>query len=137
MIRGIDRIYASKLLAVFGDQVLEVIEQARERLREVPGIGPVRGQQSAKLGRIRRWFTKYDQQISSGVMMTQLVFVHGVSVRNEPGDQDYEKDVARRRKSFQEMGLGGGAVEFYDPYWGKFGAPVAYKSIDFDGDVAS
>jgi len=69
-------------------------------------------------------------------MMTQLVFVHGVSVRNEPGDQDYEEDLARRHKSFQEMGLGGGAVDFYDPYWGKFGAPAAYKSMDFDGDVA-
>jgi len=38
-------IYASKLGgAAFGRQVFEVIEQAPERLREVPGIGPVRGQ---------------------------------------------------------------------------------------------
>ncbi|MFM7676481.1 MAG: helix-hairpin-helix domain-containing protein [Synechococcus sp.] len=44
MIRGIGPIYASKLVAVFGDQVFEVIEHTPERLREVPGIGPVRGQ---------------------------------------------------------------------------------------------
>jgi exodeoxyribonuclease V alpha subunit len=44
MIRSIGPIYASKLVAVFGDQVFEVIEQTPERLREVPGIGPVRGQ---------------------------------------------------------------------------------------------
>jgi exodeoxyribonuclease V alpha subunit len=42
MIRGIGPIYASKLVAVFGDQVFEVIEQTPERLREVPGRGPVR-----------------------------------------------------------------------------------------------
>ena len=48
MIRGIGPIYASKLVATFGDQVFKVIEQAPERLREVPGIGPVRGQRISK-----------------------------------------------------------------------------------------
>jgi len=42
MIRGIGPIYASKLVSAFGAEVFEVIEQAPERLREVPGIGQVR-----------------------------------------------------------------------------------------------
>jgi ATP-dependent exoDNAse (exonuclease V) alpha subunit len=44
MIRGIGPIYASKLVEAFGAAVFEVIEQAPERLREVPGIGQVRQQ---------------------------------------------------------------------------------------------
>jgi exodeoxyribonuclease V alpha subunit len=42
MIRGIGPAYARKLVGSFGDTVFEVIEQAPGRLREVPGIGPVR-----------------------------------------------------------------------------------------------
>jgi exodeoxyribonuclease V alpha subunit len=42
MIRGIGPAYAKKLVGSFGDTVFEVIEQAPGRLREVPGIGPVR-----------------------------------------------------------------------------------------------
>lgn len=42
MIRGIGPVYATKLVQAFGDKVFEVIEQEPERLREVPGIGPVR-----------------------------------------------------------------------------------------------
>jgi hypothetical protein len=67
--------------------------------------------------------------------MTHLVFVHGVCVRNDADNQDYEEDVLRRRKSFQSMGFGGGEVEFYDPYWGKFGAPASYLSLELEGDV--
>ena len=39
MIRGIGPIYLSKLVTAFGAELFEVIEQAPERLREVPGIG--------------------------------------------------------------------------------------------------
>src|SRR5262245_14052615 len=42
MIRGIGPVYAKKLVRAFGDKVFDVIEGARERLREVAGIGPVR-----------------------------------------------------------------------------------------------
>ena len=42
MIRGIGPVYATKLVTAFGDKVFEVIERKPERLREVPGIGPVR-----------------------------------------------------------------------------------------------
>src|ERR1700746_3942458 len=42
MIRGIGPVYAKKLLRVFGDKVLDVIEAQPDRLREVAGIGPVR-----------------------------------------------------------------------------------------------
>jgi exodeoxyribonuclease V alpha subunit len=41
MIRGIGPIYASKLIDAFGEEVFAVIEEAPERLREVPGIGKV------------------------------------------------------------------------------------------------
>lgn len=68
--------------------------------------------------------------------MTQLVFVHGVSVRDKPGKQDYQERVKRRHKAFRDMGFGGGGVEFHDPYWGKFGAPPTYRSLDLNSDVA-
>ncbi len=42
MIRGIGPVYATKLVTAFGDKVFDVIEREPERLREVPGIGPVR-----------------------------------------------------------------------------------------------
>ncbi|KEF40612.1 MAG: recombinase RecD, partial [Cyanobium sp. CACIAM 14] len=68
MIRGIGPIYASKLVAAFGDQVFEVIEQAPERLREVPGIGPVRGQRISQ-----SWA---DQKVVREIM----VFLHSHGV---------------------------------------------------------
>ncbi|WP_255140135.1 helix-hairpin-helix domain-containing protein [Synechococcus sp. Lug-A] len=68
MIRGIGPIYASKLVAVFGDQVFEVIEQSPEHLREVPGIGPVRGQ------RIRQAWA--DQKVVREIMV--FLNSHGV-----------------------------------------------------------
>ncbi|MCP9820957.1 ATP-dependent RecD-like DNA helicase [Synechococcus sp. Cruz-9H2] len=68
MIRGIGPIYASKLVAVFGDQVFEVIEQTPERLREVPGIGPVRGQRISQA-----WA---DQKVVREIM----VFLHSHGV---------------------------------------------------------
>ena len=68
MIRGIGPIYASKLVAVFGDQVFEVIEQTPERLREVPGIGPVRGQRISQA-----WA---DQKVVRAIM----VFLHSHGV---------------------------------------------------------
>ncbi|HYP03866.1 MAG TPA: ATP-dependent RecD-like DNA helicase [Cyanobium sp.] len=68
MIRGIGPIYAAKLVAAFGDQVFEVIEQAPERLREVPGIGRVRA------GRIARAWA--DQKVVREIM----VFLHSHGV---------------------------------------------------------
>ncbi|WP_221629762.1 MULTISPECIES: ATP-dependent RecD-like DNA helicase [unclassified Synechococcus] len=68
MIRGIGPIYASKLVAVFGEEVFEVIEQAPERLREVPGIGPVRGQRISQA-----WA---DQKVVREIM----VFLHSHGV---------------------------------------------------------
>ncbi len=68
MIRGIGPIYASKLVATFGDQVFEVIEQAPERLREVPGIGKVRA------GRIAQAWA--DQKVVREIM----VFLHSHGV---------------------------------------------------------
>jgi exodeoxyribonuclease V alpha subunit len=68
MIRGIGPIYASKLVAVFGAEVFEVIEQAPERLREVPGIGKVRA------GRIAQAWA--DQKVVREIM----VFLHSHGV---------------------------------------------------------
>jgi exodeoxyribonuclease V alpha subunit len=68
MIRGIGPIYASKLVAAFGDQVFEVIEQTPERLREVPGIGKVRA------GRIAQAWA--DQKVVREIM----VFLHSHGV---------------------------------------------------------
>lgn len=42
MIRGVGPAYAGKLVGAFGEAVFEIIEATPERLREVPGIGPVR-----------------------------------------------------------------------------------------------
>ncbi len=68
MIRGIGPIYASKLVAAFGSGVFEVIEQAPERLREVPGIGKVRA------GRIAQAWA--DQKVVREIM----VFLHSHGV---------------------------------------------------------
>ena len=68
MIRGIGPIYASKLVAAFGAEVFEVIEQAPERLREVPGIGQVRA------GRIAQAWA--DQKVVREIM----VFLHSHGV---------------------------------------------------------
>src|SRR5215469_14900898 len=42
MIRGVGPVYAKKLVRAFGEKVLDIIESAPDRLREVDGIGPVR-----------------------------------------------------------------------------------------------
>ncbi|WP_094561414.1 ATP-dependent RecD-like DNA helicase, partial [Synechococcus sp. 8F6] len=68
MIRGIGPIYASKLVEAFGAEVFEVIEQAPERLREVPGIGKVRA------GRIALAWA--DQKVVREIM----VFLHSHGV---------------------------------------------------------
>jgi exodeoxyribonuclease V alpha subunit len=68
MIRGIGPIYASKLVTAFGTEVFEVIEQAPERLREVPGIGRVRA------GRIATAWA--DQKVVREIM----VFLHSHGV---------------------------------------------------------
>jgi exodeoxyribonuclease V alpha subunit len=68
MIRGIGPIYAGKLVAVFGAEVFEVIEQAPERLREVPGIGKVRASRIAQA-----WA---DQKVVREIM----VFLHSHGV---------------------------------------------------------
>ena len=45
MIRGVGRVYATKLVEAFGEKVFDVIELEPERLREVEGIGPKRAGQ--------------------------------------------------------------------------------------------
>ena len=42
LVEGIGPVYAKKIVRHFKDDVFEVIENAPERLREVPGIGPKR-----------------------------------------------------------------------------------------------
>jgi exodeoxyribonuclease V alpha subunit len=68
MIRDIGPIYASKLVSAFGAEVFEVIEQAPERLREVPGIGQMRASRIAQA-----WA---DQKVVREIM----VFLHSHGV---------------------------------------------------------
>ena len=42
LIRGIGPTYAKRLVRAFGEDVFEVVEKVPKRLREVPGIGPLR-----------------------------------------------------------------------------------------------
>jgi exodeoxyribonuclease V alpha subunit len=44
LVRGVGPHFARKLVAAFGTGVFEVIETAPERLREVPGVGPLRAE---------------------------------------------------------------------------------------------
>lgn len=48
LIRGIGPHFARRLVATFGTEVFDVIEQHPERLQEVPGIGPVRAARIAE-----------------------------------------------------------------------------------------
>ena len=48
MMRGIGRVYAHELVKKFGDKVLDVIDTEPERMREVPGIGPIRARRIAE-----------------------------------------------------------------------------------------
>ena len=68
MIRGIGPVYAKKLVAAFREAVFDVIERAPERLREVPGIGPMRAERI-----VRAWA---DQKVIREIM----VFLHGHGV---------------------------------------------------------
>ncbi|MPZ17911.1 MAG: ATP-dependent RecD-like DNA helicase [Luteitalea sp.] len=42
LIKGIGRHYAKQLVAAFGAEVFDIIEREPDRLRDVPGVGPVR-----------------------------------------------------------------------------------------------
>ena len=44
LVKGIGPVMAGRLVDMFGDETLEVIEESPERLAEVPGIGPKRVQ---------------------------------------------------------------------------------------------
>ena len=48
MVKGIGTHFAQKLVGAYGESVFEVIENAPERLTELPGIGPKRRQQITK-----------------------------------------------------------------------------------------
>ena len=85
MIRGIGPIYAAKLVGVFGAEVFEVIEQAPERLLEVPGIGKVRASRIAQA-----WA---DQKVLREIM----VFLHSHGV-GTAGRADLH-DVWQRRRA--------------------------------------
>jgi exodeoxyribonuclease V alpha subunit len=93
MIRGIGPVYASKLVAAFGAEVFEVIEQAPARLREVPGIGQVRA------GRIAQAWA--DQKVVREIM----VFLHSHGV-----------GTARAVRIFKTYGNGAVQVMAENPY---------------------
>ena len=68
MVKGIGPVYAGRLVQAFGAEVFEVIEQAPERLREVPGIGDKRAKKITS-----GWA---DQKVIRQIM----VFLHGHGV---------------------------------------------------------
>src|SRR5438552_10085937 len=69
MIRGIGPVCAKKLVRAFGEKVFDTIEADPHRLREVPGIGPVRAD------RIRSAWA--EQKIVREIMV--FLHSHGVS----------------------------------------------------------
>ena len=69
MVKGIGPVYAAKLVAHFGEQIFDVIEQASARLEEVPGVGPQRRR------RIKEAWA--EQKIIRAIMV--FLHSHGVS----------------------------------------------------------
>jgi exodeoxyribonuclease V alpha subunit len=69
MVKGIGPVYAGKLVKAFGAAVFDVIEQAPERLREIPGIGEVRARKITS-----GWA---DQKVIRSIMV--FLHAHGVS----------------------------------------------------------
>uniref|UniRef100_UPI00262EDE02 SF1B family DNA helicase RecD2 n=1 Tax=Accumulibacter sp. TaxID=2053492 RepID=UPI00262EDE02 len=69
MVKGIGPVYAGKLVKSFGAAVFDVIEQAPQRLREIPGIGEVRARKITS-----GWA---DQKVIRGIMV--FLHAHGVS----------------------------------------------------------
>jgi exodeoxyribonuclease V alpha subunit len=62
MIRGIGPVYAKKLVRAFGEKVFDTIEAEPERLREVPGIGPVRATAPSSQGSCFGAFCPHDYE---------------------------------------------------------------------------
>jgi exodeoxyribonuclease V alpha subunit len=69
MVKGIGPVYAGKLVKAFGAAVFDVIEQAPERLREIPGIGEIRARKITS-----GWA---DQKVIRSIMV--FLHAHGVS----------------------------------------------------------
>jgi len=61
--------------------------------------------------------------------MVQFVFVHGVASPRVAAD--YDKVASRRKKFSDKFCFDDYSVEYYNPYWGQFGAPAEgdYRSI--------
>jgi exodeoxyribonuclease V alpha subunit len=68
LVKGIGPIYARRLVAAFGEGVLDLIEQAPERLQDVDGIGPKR---AARI--VRGWA---EQKVIREIML--FLHAHGV-----------------------------------------------------------
>ena len=73
MIRGIGPVYAKKMVKVFAEDVFDIIEAEPDRLREVDGIGPVRG---------RRITTAWAEQ---KIVREIMVFLHSNGVGTRSG----------------------------------------------------
>ena len=93
MIRGIGPVYARKLVRAFGDKVFDVIEAEPERLRDVPGIGPVRASRIT------------DAWAEQKVVREIMVFLHSHGV-----------GTARAVRIFKTYGADAVEVMTEDPY---------------------
>ena len=83
MILGIGLVYAKNMVKVFGEKVLDIIEAAPDRLREVEGIGPVRARRITE--------TWAEQKVVREIM----VFLHSYGVRHRTCGSDLQ-DLWRR-----------------------------------------
>ena len=93
MIRGIGPVYARKMVRAFGDRVFDVIEAEPERLRDVPGIGPVRASRIT------------DAWAEQKVVREIMVFLHSHGV-----------GTARAVRIFKTYGADAVEVMTEDPY---------------------
>ncbi|MGB3625231.1 MAG: hypothetical protein WA989_05375, partial [Henriciella sp.] len=68
--------------------------------------------------------------------MVQIVFVHGVSVREKENDPTYENTVGKRRENFTKYCFKDVPHTYRDPYWGKHGATAKLGELylKFSGD---
>ena len=73
MVKGIGPVYAKKLVAQFGEQIFEVIENESARLEDIPGIGP---------GRRQKIKAAWNEQ---KVIREIMVFLHSPRCQHRPG----------------------------------------------------
>ena len=108
LVKGVGPVNAGRIVDAFGDATFEVIDTTPERLREVPGIGPVRAQRIA---------AAWDEQRHIREVMAAL--------------QSYGISTSLAVRIYKRFGDGSGRVIQQEPYrlarevWG-----IGFKTAD-------